>query len=140
MVSERRPEALFFAQCALTSFFFFVHSGDEVWRPGAMDEDPNKTTSSATDEWGAANETSEPTTFGATTTDADGTLSFIFINFDSRETCSSSFTDFYLYSRWLGIQQPRWRHMGTGNIGNTRGHDEQHVPVVARTLGSRCCS
>ena len=43
-----------------------------------MDEDPNKTTSSATDEWGAANETSEPTTFGATTTDADGTFSFIF--------------------------------------------------------------
>ena len=53
-------------------FVLCVHSGDEVWRPGAMDEDPNKTTSSASDGWGATNEPSEPTTFGATTTDADG--------------------------------------------------------------------
>lgn len=54
----------------VSNFSFSFRSGDEVWRPGAMDEDAAQSTENA-DMWGAGN-SNEQNTFGSPANDADG--------------------------------------------------------------------
>jgi hypothetical protein len=56
----------------LTSCRTLSYSGDEVWRPGAMDQDASQTSNNGTDEWGV--DSTEPSVYGNMTNDADGKL------------------------------------------------------------------
>jgi hypothetical protein len=96
--------------------YSYFSGGDEVWRPGAMDQETSQVTSNGTDEWGA--DSNEQSTFGASTNDADGKCSFDLLSLqtDSVLTLLLSPT-----SRWLGIERSKWQHLGSYNR-ETRGN------------------
>jgi transcription elongation factor SPT5 len=61
---------LSFPKVSYISLFLQFTSGDEVWRPGAMDQDASQVTENA-DMWGA-DDSNEQTTFGSPANDTDG--------------------------------------------------------------------
>jgi hypothetical protein len=117
----------------LTSCRTLSYSGDEVWRPGAMDQDASQTSNNGTDEWGV--DSTEPSVYGNMTNDADGKLERI---------VDSCFMEGYLtfplllLLRRMGINYPRRQYLGTDNFRKARGLVGRHVPALRDVNHTSC--